>query len=153
MLDFTFKVVCSFGGEAVLKGTARAKNGMGFMQVWEVYVIQMWVLDSWTYKIQQDHDLNDANAQRAVEQAKEFLEPLPVEEPVFPEAFLQHCPKVKANGGDKDFAECAFNAAGCGMMCENCGLHLTQPFLDNEVDREFLPQIKEYYEKCAKTEV
>jgi hypothetical protein len=155
MLDFTFKKIASFGPETVLKGTARGKNGMGFQQVWEVYVLQGYdsVTCWYTYKIQQDHDLNDANAQRAVEQAKEFMEPSPVEEPVFPEAFLQHCPQVKSNGGDKDFAECAFNSAGCGMMCESCGLHLTRPFLDNEVDREFLPQIEEYYAKCAKTKV
>ena len=70
-----------------------------------------------------------------------------IEEPVFPKAFLKHCPQVKANGGDESMAECAFNPAGAGMMCENCSLHLTSPFIreEHEVDREFLPQIQEYY--------
>lgn len=155
MLNFTFKKIVSFGFSVVLKGSARAKNGMGFQQVWEVYVLQTYdnVLDTYTYRIQQDHDLNDDNAKGAVDQAQAFMEPQPEPEPEFPQAFLKHCPKVRANNGDEDFAECAFNSAGCGMMCENCSLHLTRPYLNNEVDREFLPQIEEYYAKCAKATV
>lgn len=84
-----------------------------------------------------------------------------MEQPKFPEEFVKnHCPKVleargwrktlNAEGSDEsdtDYAECAFVSAGAGMKCENCRAFLTRPFLGHEVDREFLPQIEEYYQK------
>lgn len=78
--------------------------------------------------------------------------------PKFPEDFYQHCPKVieakdwmniLGNKDDLDpegFAECAFARAGGGMECKVCQKHLTRPFLNHEIDREFLPQIEAYYE-------
>lgn len=72
--------------------------------------------------------------------------------PEFPQDFLRHCPKVvqaQVQGYEDPelFAECSFNRAGAGMMCENCKLHLTRPFLDHELDRKFLPKIEKYYRK------
>lgn len=82
--------------------------------------------------------------------------------PVFPEAFLKHCPKVLeakdwhgrlgVEGDVEDYAECAFRPAGAGMECENCRKFLTRPFLHHEVDRQFLPQIEEFYRKLDEYE-
>lgn len=72
-------------------------------------------------------------------------------EPVFPEEFVKnHCPRVvnarrRGDESPEDFAECSFNSAGLGLLCENCKLHLTRPYLNNEVDREFLPQLEKFY--------
>lgn len=90
-----------------------------------------------------------------------------MKKPVFPARFVaDHCPRVQrarreirlASGEELNqeeavqYGECAFNGAGLGMMCENCGLHLTRPFLNYEVDREFLPQIEQYYRDVAEYE-
>jgi len=80
--------------------------------------------------------------------------------PEFPKEFLRHCPKVleakhwhqtlKVDEIDiEQYAECAFHSAGAGMECENCKLFLTRPFLNHELDREFLPQIEEFYRQLA----
>jgi hypothetical protein len=79
-------------------------------------------------------------------------------EPVFPEKFVKnHCPRVvnarrRGFKSPEDFAECAFNPAGLGLLCEICNLHLTRPFLnnENEVDREFLPQLEHFYAERKK---
>ena len=71
--------------------------------------------------------------------------------PEFPESFLPHCPEVKEAKRNNEpkpeqAAQCAFSSAGLGLRCEHCRLHLTRPFLNHEVDREFLPLIEQYYE-------
>lgn len=90
-----------------------------------------------------------------------MLEPKP---PDFPEGFYAHCPKVleaKEWGdvfcADEDtdytaFAQCAFHKAGNGLECENCRLFLTRPYLSHDVDREWLPQIEEYYARSDEYE-
>src|SRR5258708_5631698 len=87
-----------------------------------------------------------------------------MEQPVFPFGFVaHHCPRVETarrivrrqyeeEMTDEEavlHGECAFNSAGAGMMCERCGIHLTRPYLGHAVDREFLPQIEQYYRDMA----
>ena len=80
-------------------------------------------------------------------------------EPVFPEEFVKnHCPRVvnarrRGDESPEDFAECSFNSAGLGLLCENCKLHLTRPYLNNEVDREFLPQLEKFYADRKKVDM
>lgn len=78
--------------------------------------------------------------------------------PEFPQGFLKHCPKVAFAkrfynyDNPEDAAECAFVNCGFGMKCENCELHLTRPFLNHDIDREFLPQIEQYYRDVVQYE-
>ena len=82
--------------------------------------------------------------------------------PVFPKAFLKHCPKVlEAKDWHKrlnvpttqddleDHAECAFHDAGAGKECENCKIFLTRPYIGHKLDEEFLPQIEEFYRQLT----
>ena len=82
-----------------------------------------------------------------------------MQEPVFPQKFVRnHCLKVlearswrkvyKTEGtddDDMDFAQCAFSPAGSGLRCESCKLHLTRPYENHPVDKEFLPQLEKFY--------
>ena len=79
------------------------------------------------------------------------------EMPKFPTDWYAHCPKVleakdwynrlvpNQEFDPADHAECAFHNAGNGMECENCNRFLTRPFLNHEIDKEFLPKIEQFY--------
>lgn len=85
--------------------------------------------------------------------------------PVFPKDWYQHCPNVLeakhwheklkleekfTNQDLEEYAECDFRDAGIGKECENCGIFLTRPFLNHDLDKEFLPKIERYYREMEK---
>jgi hypothetical protein len=82
-------------------------------------------------------------------------------EPVFPKEFVKnHCPRVvnarrRGDESPEDFAECSFNSAGLGLLCEICNLHLTRPYcneLKAAMKAYINPKLREILDDPAKAE-
>lgn len=82
-----------------------------------------------------------------------------MDKPIFPVKFVKrHCLKIlearawrkiykvkdRTDDDDMEFAECAFNPAGSGLECENCGKFICSIKPRNEAD-EFVEEIKQFY--------
>ena len=78
--------------------------------------------------------------------------------PDFPEEFIREaCPRVehyrrRGDENPEDWAECNFEKAGLGLMCQSCKLHLTRPFIHYEKDRKWLTVLEKYYNDCEKAD-